>query len=733
MMRKLILFLLFSIISYAQVPQKMSHRGTAYNTSGAILQNTSIIITVNILDANGGTSIFNETHNFLTNNNGQYNINIGEANPTSFSNINWSSGEKWLKIEIAPSLTPTNKTTGSSQLISVPYALYANSSKSINSDKVIKNLTNINELKLFVDFNPDVDNVSVYVEGYNEPGDGGGGNFIFKRYSDMGVPAPMTGDVGLRPIADDGAFFNSYHSYYTSHKGMWMRIFQGSVDVRYYGVFGKGGDLDHTSGIQKAIDYCGKSTNNNETRPYGHNYSNEVYLPNGDYNVSKLILKQGVTLRGTSKFHTRITAIDDDNYALIVKPQGEVRDISIRDITFLGTKNINKIKDCFNFDSLNQSGGLWESTFKNINIYGFTGNSIYLAAGITNQQQNYSSTNQFLTFENVSVESVGQLYTAPNKNPKHALEIYGSNGQFLFNNCRFDGGTYLFSDTTPGPDYMVNGIPVLIHGLPVTGFPYALGSNVISFNVCSFQNGEQGLYIDSANCININTCWFEFLERAVTLKGTLRKSVGINISNSNFLDSAGKYGDGPSNSGVLIAINNALATIQNNFIINSDATEPTETSKFVYIEPNNNGLANLGVNVSNNYFDSPNGNPIQRFADTWGVKKEIDLNLISGQKINIENAKTIFLKNATGTTKIVDEISSSISVGEFLFVRADQGNVKLIDGKNIYLGGMNKTPTTPAYLELNNGGVAVFVKVEETLSGSTYNHSYNLISFKLHQ
>ena len=103
MMRKLILFLLFSIVSYAQIPQKMSHRGTAYNTSGAILQSTSIIITVNILDANGGTSIFNETHNFTTSNSGQYNINIGEANPTSFSNIDWSSGEKWLKVEIAPS------------------------------------------------------------------------------------------------------------------------------------------------------------------------------------------------------------------------------------------------------------------------------------------------------------------------------------------------------------------------------------------------------------------------------------------------------------------------------------------------------------------------------------------------------------------------------------------------------------------------------------------------------
>ena len=83
-MRKLF-FLLFFVfgISYSQVPQKMSHRGTAYNPSGLVLSNTQIIVRVKVFEGSiSGTLLFEEIHNssnLITNQNGQYNIEIGNG------------------------------------------------------------------------------------------------------------------------------------------------------------------------------------------------------------------------------------------------------------------------------------------------------------------------------------------------------------------------------------------------------------------------------------------------------------------------------------------------------------------------------------------------------------------------------------------------------------------------------------------------------------------------------
>ena len=57
--------------------------------------------------------------------------------------------------------------------------------------------------------------------------------------------------------------------------------------------------------------------------------------------------------------------------------------------------------------------------------------------------------------------------------------------------------------------------------------------------------------------------------------------------------------------------------------------------------------------------------------------------------------------------------------------------------KNIYLGNMNGSSSTPnlGYLNLTPGGVAIFIKIDETVTknGVTYYETYNLISYKLKQ
>ena len=147
-MRNLIVFFLLSILSFGQVPQGMSHRGTVYNTNGTIVSNTLVSISIRILDgSSSGTEVYKELHtNIQTNNNGQYSLVIGQGNPQNgtFDAIDWSTGNKFLEIAIDPtSGTGINYSlVGSSQLMSVPYALFAG-----KSDSSIEVLGTIQDLK----------------------------------------------------------------------------------------------------------------------------------------------------------------------------------------------------------------------------------------------------------------------------------------------------------------------------------------------------------------------------------------------------------------------------------------------------------------------------------------------------------------------------------------------------------------------------------------------------------
>jgi hypothetical protein len=74
----------------------------------------------------GTTPVYVETHTPTTNANGLVSINIGDVNPTAFADIDWSAGTYSIQTEIDPTLTLTNYTiTGTSELLSVPFALHA--------------------------------------------------------------------------------------------------------------------------------------------------------------------------------------------------------------------------------------------------------------------------------------------------------------------------------------------------------------------------------------------------------------------------------------------------------------------------------------------------------------------------------------------------------------------------------------------------------------------------------
>lgn len=124
-----LLVLVFTLISSAQSPQGFNYQATVRNSTGALIVNQNVNFKFNIM-LNSATSmpIFSETHMAPTDDLGQVNLVIGQGTATigSFSMINWGTGNYYLGIE----LNTGNGfiAMGTTQLLSVPFALYANSS-----------------------------------------------------------------------------------------------------------------------------------------------------------------------------------------------------------------------------------------------------------------------------------------------------------------------------------------------------------------------------------------------------------------------------------------------------------------------------------------------------------------------------------------------------------------------------------------------------------------------------
>lgn len=127
--------LLFAILLpcslLAQVPQAIKYQAVARDTMGQIMVNTVVKVRISITDsAAGGSAVYSEIHNAVTNQFGLFNVSIGRGtNQTgAFSNINWASGNKWMQLEMSQYNGASFQLMGVSEMLSVPYALYAETS-----------------------------------------------------------------------------------------------------------------------------------------------------------------------------------------------------------------------------------------------------------------------------------------------------------------------------------------------------------------------------------------------------------------------------------------------------------------------------------------------------------------------------------------------------------------------------------------------------------------------------
>jgi hypothetical protein len=127
----LLLFLLATVSILAQAPEKMSYQAVLRDASNTLLTNQEVGMQISILQTTAtGTAVYVETQTVTSNINGLVTLEIGTGSVVSgdFTSIDWSTESYFIKTETDPAGGTTYTITGTSQLMSVPFAMYAKTS-----------------------------------------------------------------------------------------------------------------------------------------------------------------------------------------------------------------------------------------------------------------------------------------------------------------------------------------------------------------------------------------------------------------------------------------------------------------------------------------------------------------------------------------------------------------------------------------------------------------------------
>lgn len=133
-----LIFIIISLLVQAQAPQEFKYQAILRDAEGNIKSNEEINVVVDILEGSAdGSIIFSEMHSITTQANGLINLNIGSV--SSLENIEWSTNNYFIQITIEDEIL------GVSQLLSVPYAIHANTADNFEgtiTEDQISNLGN---------------------------------------------------------------------------------------------------------------------------------------------------------------------------------------------------------------------------------------------------------------------------------------------------------------------------------------------------------------------------------------------------------------------------------------------------------------------------------------------------------------------------------------------------------------------------------------------------------------
>jgi hypothetical protein len=135
--------------AFSQAPQGLSYQAVIRNTNNMLDTNHIVGMQISILQGSAsGTSVYSETQTTTTNSNGLISIEIGGGRVVSgtFTSINWANGPYFIQTETDPNGGTNYTIVGTSQLLSVPYALYAATSGSTGLNANLLNGSNTGDM-----------------------------------------------------------------------------------------------------------------------------------------------------------------------------------------------------------------------------------------------------------------------------------------------------------------------------------------------------------------------------------------------------------------------------------------------------------------------------------------------------------------------------------------------------------------------------------------------------------
>ena len=129
--------LLFAENMQAQgVPQSFNYQAAVRDTAGLLVTNQAVSVRVNVIaDSANGTTVYQELQTATTTDFGLMVLNVGEGTPVvgTFAGVSWGSAIHFLDVEIDETGGSSYSSLGMIQLLSVPYALYAEAAGATSS------------------------------------------------------------------------------------------------------------------------------------------------------------------------------------------------------------------------------------------------------------------------------------------------------------------------------------------------------------------------------------------------------------------------------------------------------------------------------------------------------------------------------------------------------------------------------------------------------------------------
>ena len=275
-MKKLItlLALIATTAIFAQAPQGFNYQATVRNSTGALIVNQTVLVKFNILlNSTTGTLVYSENQTATTDDLGHINLVVGQGTATTgtFSTINWGTGNYYLGIELDSGSGYI--AMGTTQLLSVPYALYSQNSSTPTIQQVLdagnianKTVTVTEDASLRINTTGG-SNANLYYYGIRSQIDGTNGNNRGINTSSNGVSQGI--NTGL----------SSYASNAATNISIYARAYDATTGSNY-GIYGlaNGTTGVNNRGVQGVADGINSLGRNTGTLGYA---TNSTQLNNG--------------------------------------------------------------------------------------------------------------------------------------------------------------------------------------------------------------------------------------------------------------------------------------------------------------------------------------------------------------------------------------------------------------------------------------------------------------------